>query len=112
MKGMFYTCENLKSINLSSFITKKVSNMNNMFNSCYSLTSINISNFYINSSVDIGDMFEYCKNLTFIDISSFHRNTSNDYLFYGHPDKGKIFVSNDFYNYINKSLPNWEIFIR
>ena len=111
---MFYGCGSLKSINLSSFITKKVSNMEKMFSYCSSLTSLNISNFYIDDSVIIKGMFDYCKKLTFIDISSFHRISPNDYGFFFLylPDKGKIYVSKDFYNYTNASLPNWEIYIK
>jgi len=111
MEFMFYECKSLKSINLSSFITKKVRNMYSMLSSCSSLTSINISNFYINSSVDISNMFSHCSNLTFIDISSFHRRTANFNMLNDLPDKGKIYVSNDLYNYTNEILPNWEIFI-
>ena len=111
MDAMFFECNSLKSINLQSFITKKVRYMGGMFSHCYSLTSINISNFYINNSVGIDGMFSYCKNLTFIDISSFHINTCHYSTFYKLPNNGQIFVSNDLYNYINESLPNWDIII-
>ena len=58
-------------------------------------------------------MFCLCENLTFIDISSFHRNKTEGYTtFLKIPEKGKIFVSNDYYDYIKKVFPEWEIFIR
>jgi len=81
---------------------------------CYSLTSLNISNFYIDDSIVIKGMFDYCTHLTFIDISSFHIISPNDYGFFFTflPKKGKIYVSNDFYNYTKSSLFNWEIFIK
>ena len=80
-----------------------------MFYSCYSLTSINISNFNITNSVNINYLFDNCKNLTLIDISSFHRNTC-DYIYSGLPEKGRIFMSNDYYNYAENCLPfGWEI---
>ena len=34
MSGMFYNCENLTELNLSSFNTNNVTNMSGMFYSC------------------------------------------------------------------------------
>ena len=70
-----------------------------------------MSNIYIDNSASISSLFYSCKSLTFIDISSFHRNKSDD-LFSGIPQKGKIIVSNDYSDFIKKTLPNWDIFIR
>jgi len=95
---------------LSSFITKKVKNMNYMFYFCSSLTSINISNFYINNSVSIIHMFSHCSNLVFIDISSFYIDKT-DIIFFNPPSKGKIIVSKDYYNSIKELLSGWEIVI-
>ena len=83
---------------------------NSIFNE-FEKKAQNEFNFYINDSVYIDEIFDNCKNLTFIDISSFHRSKYDD--IYGNlPEKGKIFVSNDYYDSIKKFLPEWKIFIR
>ena len=40
---MFYGCDNLININLSSFNIQKVKSMNNIFNECFSLKKIIIN---------------------------------------------------------------------
>jgi surface protein len=45
MGSMFYDCNKLTSIDLSSFDTSKVTNMSYMFDSCSSLTTLDLSNF-------------------------------------------------------------------
>ena len=61
---IFDGCENLTSVNLSSFTFENVKNMSNLFNGCKNLTSVNFSE-TINSTnlTDIDGMFEGCESL-------------------------------------------------
>ena len=45
MSFMFFNCQSLTSIDVSSFDTSKANTIYNMFTNCISLKSINISNF-------------------------------------------------------------------
>ena len=45
MTSMFYGCNAITSLDLSSFNTSNVMNMNSMFDGCSSLTSLDISSF-------------------------------------------------------------------
>ena len=56
MHNMFYNCLYLTSIDLSSFITFKVQNMNYMLYSCPSLNYIDVSNFTTSlDEIDLSD---------------------------------------------------------
>ena len=46
---MFYYCESLISLDLSSFSTTKVTSMYGIFSFCESLTSLELSNFNTSS---------------------------------------------------------------
>jgi surface protein len=72
---MFCGCSNITSIDLSSFDTKNVTNMNNMFDKCYNLTSIDLSSFNTENVSNMSYMFSVCSNLKEINLSSF--NTKN-----------------------------------
>ena len=63
MNDMFSGCQNLKSIDLSYFDTKKVADMNNMFCGCQNLKSIDLSYFGTKNVNKIGGIFSFCKNL-------------------------------------------------
>ena len=99
MSYMFYNCRNLTSLDLSSFNTASVSNMQGMFAgltserrfqfnviniATMSLTNLNISSFDTSKVTDMSFMFAGCTNLPSIDVSGF--NTSNvtdmQYMFY------------------------------
>ena len=67
---MFYNCINLTEIDVSSFDTSLVGDMNRMFSGCNSLYGVGLSNFYITNAYDIQCMFDSPK-LSYIDISSF-----------------------------------------
>ena len=71
MQEMFYSCESLEHLDLSSFNTKKVTNMTQMFSSCYKLSSIDLHSFDTSSVTEMRNMFTGCKNLKTINISSF-----------------------------------------
>ena len=74
MENMFAYCSNLKSIDLSSFDTKNVVNMKFMFNGCNKLTNINLSSFETKNVINMEYMFYECENLMNIDLSSFETN--------------------------------------
>ena len=60
---MFYNCKSLKSINLSSFNTNNVTDMNEMFSGCESLESIDLSSFNTNNVTNMNGMFYGCESL-------------------------------------------------
>ena len=65
----FYNCSALTLIDLSSFNTSNVTNMQYMFNHCESLTSLNLSNFDTSNVTDMQYMFYYCSKLETIYVS-------------------------------------------
>ena len=75
MSNMFYCCERLTSLDLSSFNTANVTDMSNMFYGCEGLTSLDVSSFNTANVTDMSNMFYQCRNLTSLDVSSF--NTAN-----------------------------------
>ena len=75
MNLMFSQCSKLTNIDLSSFDTSKVTKMRNMFNCCCNLTNLHLSSFNTSNVTDMTGMFSGCCNLTNLDLSSF--NTSN-----------------------------------
>ena len=77
-QSMFFNCRNIIDIDLSSFDTKNVTNMNCMFRECENLENINLSNFDTRNVTDMKFMFGECKNLKNIDLSSFDtKNVTN-----------------------------------
>ena len=72
MSYMFYNCQNLNSLDLTSVNTAKVGNMSNMFYNCSALTTIYVSDEFVTEQVGDGsNMFSYCTNLKgFIDYTS------------------------------------------
>jgi len=75
MHEMFYSCDNLTSIDLSNFNTANVTDMGAMFYFCSGLMSLDLSNFNTDKVVSMGSMFENCYRLTSLDVSNF--NTAN-----------------------------------
>ena len=69
---MFYNCNNLRSIDLSSFETNYVSNMTCMFSNCNKLREINLSFFNTQNVTNMSAMFSDCNKLKDIDLSSFN----------------------------------------
>ena len=68
---MFFSCEKIKSINLSSFNMKEVTNMNHMFGRCYYVKEIELNNCNTKNVTDMSYMFSKCKNLLNIDLQCF-----------------------------------------
>lgn len=64
MSSMFYDCNNITSLDLSSFDTSNVIDMSYMFNNCESLTELDVSHFDTSKVTDMRGMFSACSNLT------------------------------------------------
>ena len=78
--GMFYNCQNLKYIDLSSFDTRNVKSMDSMFYRCWNLENINLSSIVTKNVTTLNRMFYDCVNLKSIDLSCFDtRNVASLY---------------------------------
>ena len=83
MNSFFYGCSSLVSLDLSTFNTEKVLNLNKMFAKCIHLSYIDISNF----SNKVGSYFEIFTDL---------------------PSEGTIKLNKNIYEKIQKYIPsNW-----
>ena len=71
MEAMFAGMPSLTSLNLSNFDTSKVTRMNSMFEGASRLTTLNLSNFDTSKVTDMEAMFGYMYGLTSLNISSF-----------------------------------------
>ena len=96
MRGMFYRCTSLTSLDLSNFNTSEVTDMSDMFEGCSSLKNLNLSNFNNSKVTNMSDMFSGCSSLTSLDLSNF--NTSKvEYMgdmFYGCSSLTSLDLSN------------------
>ena len=75
MFGMFNCCSSLTALDVTSFNTSNVTDMNYMFGSCSSLTTLDLSNFDTSNVIKMNSMFHGCTSLTELDLSNF--DTSN-----------------------------------
>lgn len=74
--AMFSYCENLEELDLSSFNTANVQNMEAMFANCYKLNNIaGIANLKTDNVKNMKTMFAGCNALNSLDLSGF--NTTN-----------------------------------
>ncbi|EKJ5046745.1 BspA family leucine-rich repeat surface protein, partial [Enterococcus faecalis] len=71
MYAMFGDCSSLKSLDVSSFNTKKVWNTSEMFEGCSSLKSLDVSNFDMSHVELVDSMFAGCSSLKSLDVSNF-----------------------------------------
>jgi surface protein len=97
MIAMFYKCESLTSLDLSSFNTSKVNYMQDVFSGCSNLTTINgISNFDTSNVNFISGMFYNCSKLTELDLSSWNFDNVTNMLsmFYGCSSLTSLNMSN------------------
>ena len=85
MKGMFYECISLTSIDLSNLNTGKVANMELLFAGCHNLLSLDLSHFDTRNVKTIANIFEDCTSLTQINLSNFITDNVNDmsFMFFG-----------------------------
>lgn len=73
--SMFYNCNTLTSLDLTTLDTSKVTNMKDMFNGCNKLVYLNVSNFDTSNVIYMNSIFTSCSKLTELDLSNF--DTSN-----------------------------------
>ena len=83
MGYMLNGCRSLTSIDLSKWNTSNVTNMQYIFAYCSSLASIDISNWNISSVTNMEGIFYNCSSLTSIDLSKWNTSkvTSMGYMF-------------------------------
>ena len=75
MQFMFYGMSSLTTLNLSNFDTSKVTDMSAMFCSMRNLTTLNLSNFNTSKVMNMYSMFYNMSSLTTLNLSNF--DTSN-----------------------------------
>ena len=75
MRGMFWGCSGLTSLDLSNFNTQNVTDMSFMFSGCSGLTSLDLSHFNTQNVTSMESMFYGCLGLTSLVVS--HFNTQN-----------------------------------
>ena len=93
---MFYGCDHLINIDLSSFSTRNVINMENMFGECINLTNINLSLIDARNVVKMDRMFYNCNKLIKINLLSFETENviNTKEMFYKCKNLRKIDLSN------------------
>ena len=60
---IFFDCENIQKLNLSSFNTQNVTNMYKMFYECNFLSNLNLTPFNTQNVTDKREMFCRCNSL-------------------------------------------------
>ena len=85
MNHMFYIMSSLTSLNLSNFDTSQVTDMRSMFSGMVSLTTLDLSNFDTSQVTDMSSMFRGISSLATLDLSNFNtsRVTDMEEMFYG-----------------------------
>jgi len=79
MYGMFGDCRELEYLDLSNFITDKVTDMSWVFDGCYKLKQIKgINNFNTINVTSMRGMFKECKELEYLDLSNFNISKVTD----------------------------------
>ena len=74
ISGMFYECNCLEKIDLSSFRSNDITNISSLFSKCSSLKEINFSSFKIDKVRNMSWMFNECSSLKSINLLSFKDN--------------------------------------
>lgn len=70
MSNMFYNCNKLTSLDLSSFSPSNCTTMSSMFYNCNKMTSLDISNFSTEHCTNMTGMFQNCSSLTGLSLGS------------------------------------------
>ena len=70
---LFFNCENLESIDLSSYDTTNISNMYGMFSGCSNLKSVNLSSLETNNDINMSNIFSGCLLLKLVEFPFFHK---------------------------------------
>jgi surface protein len=94
---MFSSCEYLTSLDVSSFNTANVTDMNSMFFYCYSLKTLDVSSFNTANVTDMSNMFSGCKALKTFDLRTFNTSKVEDfsYMFNYSPSLTTILCNDD-----------------
>lgn len=69
--GFFQNCNSLKEIDLSSFNTSNVTNMNSLFSNCYALLTLDVTSFDTSNVTNMANMFTNSRT-TDLDLSNFN----------------------------------------
>ena len=72
MKYMFGFCESLQTLDVSNFDTSKVTDMSFMFDDCQSIQTLDVSNFDTSKVTDMSFMFDFCESIQTLDLSSWN----------------------------------------
>ena len=102
MSYMFYSCQELSSLDLTNFNTANVTDMGNMFEGCSALTSLDLTNFNTANVTYMSYMFYNCQNLSKLDVSNF--NTEKLLTMCSMFQKCKNLTSLDLSNFNTKSV--------
>ena len=78
MQLMFSGMRNLTTLDLSSFDTSKATNMKYMFRDMSNLTTLDLSNFDTSEVKNMGSMFSRMSNLTALNLSNFNTSQVTD----------------------------------
>ena len=96
MDRTFSKCSSLESIDVSNFVTTKVTWLAYMFNGCSLITSLDLSNFDTSKVLHFQCMFQSCISLTYLNLSTF--NTENalymQYMFYNCSNLTSLIIDN------------------
>ncbi len=97
MDYMFADCENLDSLDLSSFHTSRTKYMGALVQFCQNLKYINLSSFNTANVYDMSRMFYGCSSLEILDLSSFNTQKVKwtNFMFYRCFELKNIFVSDN-----------------
>ncbi len=71
MSHMFASCEALKRVNVSDFLTGDVNDFSYMFSGCHQLDSLDVSCFNTVKATSMAGMFNECRSLTNVDVTGF-----------------------------------------
>ena len=74
ISGLFYNCDCIEKMDLSSFKTNNIINASGLFSKCSSLKEINLKSFKSSNIRNASWMFDGCSNLKEIDLMSFKGN--------------------------------------
>ena len=85
MERMFYGCENLEKLDVSTLDTSNVTNMRDMFRGCKRLEELDVSSFDTSNVTMMATMFSGCTNLEKLDLNTFDTSSLKNigYMFSG-----------------------------
>lgn len=78
MRYMFYGCESLVSIDVSGWDTSSVTSLYGTFSGCESLASLDVSSWDVSNVTEMHSLFNKCCSLTELDLSSWDVSSVTD----------------------------------